>query len=86
MGIAGLLIEGRAEVSTESLFKWNVGDAVEWDGSITSKGITIRVTMTGTVKRVADDGWLIVRIETPVEHAGRLMTSTAIDLRSRKTQ
>lgn len=85
MGTAGFLIAGRAEM-TDSLFKWNVGDAVEWDANIARKGITIRVTMTGTVKTARGDGWYVVRVETPEDHAGRLMTSTATDLRSRTTK
>lgn len=71
---------------TDALFKWNIGDAVEWDASMVKNGVTMRGTMAGIVKTVRDDGWYIVRVEMPADHAGRLMTSTAIDLRSRKTQ
>lgn len=85
MATAGLFIEGRAEV-TESLFKWTIGDAVEWDASIIRNGASIRITMTGVVKSARNDGWYVVQVESPTDHAGRLMTSTATNLRSRTTK
>lgn len=54
-----------------------------WVASITnSKGETANIDMYGTVKRMREDGWVVVRVDLPVEQAGRMLASSPTSIHS----
>lgn len=63
------------------LFTWTAGEMVEWSAVLVRNKQSLVITMTGKVRRVREDGWIVVEVLTPSDQAGRLVSSSATDLR-----